>query len=719
MRERIKAIASHRAARGSARRGAEAERGKPDSERSEADLEQAEPDLQQPEPDPEQAEPDLQQPEPDLEQAEPDPEQAEPDLQQAEPDSEQAGPDLEQAEPDLEQPDSDPGRGHPVPDLREPDSDQGAPHSARRVLSRIPALRVPRRRDGRGILKRRRIGVRTWLAAAFAAVGIITALSLYLLVTDTSEEAAQEEATDVAVGRTVALAQVLGNAPRAEVNEILDSNRSENFAVWAIGRNNNLISPRNVLDVSLNQVDGRSEAIAVALSGVSYFDVSDDEPVVSIVALPVFRDNEIAGAVLSRSTRPPEVRSVLRALEGDRLRALGLAVAVALLVGALIASVITRRVKRLAEGAGRIAEGKLDRPLQDTGRDEIGDLGRSLEAMRVALRDSFGALASERDRLGAVLAGLTEAVIMVGRDRRVRFSNPAADPLIVRGRPIEALDPWLQRAADRGSAQHDSLVVGERLYALQARDLPAEGATMLVVRDRTAELRRDQLEREFVSNAAHELRNPIAGISGAIEVLQSGAKDDPEARDHFLGRLADDAERVSRLTHSLLTLARIEAIGEGAAVAVSVGMVSDEAVEAAGTVDGIELEVDVEENLLAEADPALLRQVLIGLLTNALKNTPPPGTVTLRAHRSGENDVLIEVMDTGSGIPADERDRIFERFYRGSDSLEQDGFGLGLSIARRMVDVMGGVIRVESEVGTGSTFSVRLPLAEASPAPVA
>ena len=197
------------------------------------------------------------------------------------------------------------------------------------------------------------------------------------------------------------------------------------------------------------------------------------------------------------------------------------------------------------------------------------------------------------------------------------------------------------------------------------------------------------------------------------------AKEDKEARDHFLGRLADDAERVSRLTHSLLTLARIEAVGEGAAVPVSVGMVADEAAEVAGTVEGLELEVDVEEELVAVADPALLRQVIIGLLTNAYKNTTAPGTVTLRASRNSEIDVLIEVTDTGSGIPAEERDRIFERFYRGSDTPEQEGFGLGLSIARRMVDVMGGVIRVESKVGVGSTFSVRLPLAQASPAPVA
>src|SRR5688500_19300574 len=130
--------------------------------------------------------------------------------------------------------------------------------------------------------------------------------------------------------------------------------------------------------------------------------------------------------------------------------------------------------------------------------------------------------------------------------------------------------PWLRRASARGAAEHDGLRIGDRVYAVGARKLAAEGAVLAVVRDRTDELRRELAEREFVSNAAHELRNPIAGISGSIEVLLSGAKDDPEAREHFLGRLAEDAERISRLTHALLTLARMEAVEEGEAEVVDV-----------------------------------------------------------------------------------------------------------------------------------------------------
>ena len=245
-------------------------------------------------------------------------------------------------------------------------------------------------------------------------------------------------------------------------------------------------------------------------------------------------------------------------------------------------------------------------------------------------------------------------------------------------------------------------------------------SALLVVRDRTDELRRDQAEREFVSNAAHELRNPIAGMSGAIEVLRSGAKDDPEARDHFLDRLATDVDRVSRLTRALLTLARMEAIGEGEADVVSVDIAISEAIAALDPyVDGVDLETEIAPDLAANADPVLLRQVLIGLLTNAFKHTPPPGTVTLRAHPGPENRIVIEVEDTGTGIRADEKDRVFDRFYRGSGSLEREGFGLGLAIAKRMVDVMGGEISVSSEEGRGSIFTIKLRAAAPTSTPVA
>ena len=466
---------------------------------------------------------------------------------------------------------------------------------------------------------------------------------------------------------------------------------------------------------------GGRRGVRAALIGSRYIDELPGG--VTVAAVPIFRDGAIDGAILGRSVRSPEIQQAIDALRGDRLTALAVAVVVAVFVSFLIASAITSRVKRLAESAARISEGELDEPLEGAGgRDEITDLGRALETMRGALRQTFSALREERDRLSAIFEALSDAVMVVSPDGEVRFSNASARELIdSEGKAIAPLTPWLRRAARRPVIENDALLVGDRVYSLNARQLPAEGAVLAVVRDRTGELRREVAEREFVSNAAHELRNPIAGISGAIEVLRAGAKDDPEAREHFLSRLSDDAERISRLTESLLTLARMEAVGEGGAEALDVGLVIEESAEAVAAPEGIEVDVDVSGDVAAQGDRVLLRQVLIGLLTNAFKNTTAPGRVTIRARggRRGEDEVRVEVIDTGSGIAASEVDRIFERFYRGSGSLEQEGFGLGLSIAKRMVDVMGGEIGVESVEGEGSTFWVRLRAAQPASTPVA
>jgi two-component system, OmpR family, phosphate regulon sensor histidine kinase PhoR len=407
-------------------------------------------------------------------------------------------------------------------------------------------------------------------------------------------------------------------------------------------------------------------------------------------------------------------------LFGDRPRAVLGAIALGVLAGFVIAVGISSRVRRLSRGAGELAAGSFDTHLDVGGRDEIGDLARALESMRASLKESFGVLTADRNKLKAIFDGLTDAVIVVDEDGGVRFSNSAAAKLLDSlGRPSSTMRLQLRRAADVGFAAHPALRIGDRAYAMTARALPKERAVLVVARDRTDEMRRELAEADFISNAAHELRNPLAGISSAIEVLQEGAKDDPGALEHFLGRLAEDADRMNRLTKSLLTLARVESIGAGEREDVDVGAAVADTIGAVETPEHIELSTEIVPDLLAKGDPTLLRQVLVGLLTNAFKHTPLPGRVTVRGRRDGDDEVMLEVIDTGPGIPEAEIERIFERFYRRDESRKQEGFGLGLAIARRMVSVMGGEIGARSVEGEGSTFWVRLPAAQPSPTPVA
>jgi two-component system, OmpR family, phosphate regulon sensor histidine kinase PhoR len=559
--------------------------------------------------------------------------------------------------------------------------------------------------------------MRLWLGAAFALVSLITAASVYVFVDDSSGRTLQTQSADLAVGKTSSLADTLGSVDKLHAANVLVATNTRNFEAWAVNRHGNALAPGQDL-AALAAVPNKGEAVRVALGNRRYKASLPGN--VTVAAAPIFGKDNVRGAAVVRAEPPPALTSAFDQLRGDRLRALLIAIAIGVLMGFLASSLIAIRVRRLARAAEQMAAGNFDVSLRPGGGDEIGDLTRSLDSMREELRKSFTLLATERDRLSAIFDGLTEAVIVVGEDGSVRFTNPAAERLVRDGQPATALVPALRRAASRGSAEIPVLSVDGRVYGVQARRVPAEHAVLLVVRDRTDELKREEAEREFVSNAAHELRNPLAGIMSGIEVLRGGAKDDPDVRDRFLARLAVDAERMTRLTQSLLTLARVEAAGErDEAQVVDVSLAAVEAAEAVAPPEGVEMLTEIEPDLVAAGDPVLLRQVMIGLLTNGCAHTPPPGTVTLRAVRGEEKTVTIEVQDTGKGIPPEEQNRVFERFYRGSATHATEGFGLGLSIAKRMVDVMNGEIGLRSVPGEGSIFWVRLRAAKPTPTPVA
>ena len=254
---------------------------------------------------------------------------------------------------------------------------------------------------------------------------------------------------------------------------------------------------------------------------------------------------------------------------------------------------------------------------------------------------------------------------------------------------------------------------GERVL-LEVRSVPvpiADGATPMAVavfQDVTARERRERAEREFVTNAAHELLTPLAGITSAVEVLQSGAKDVPAQRDRFLGHAARETERLGRLARALLVLARAQMGTEAPrAELVALAPLLDEVVSELRPAPRVSIEVDCPQDLALIANRELAVQAFVNVGENAVKFTSS-GAIGFHA-RALESRVVVQVSDSGGGISEGDETRVFDRFYRSADSPPREGFGLGLAIARQAVEALGGTIELESRRGVGTTVSLTLP----------
>jgi signal transduction histidine kinase len=244
---------------------------------------------------------------------------------------------------------------------------------------------------------------------------------------------------------------------------------------------------------------------------------------------------------------------------------------------------------------------------------------------------------------------------------------------------------------------------------VSARNEPAERTTPAASTfdEVTEQEARHRAERDFVTNAAHELQSPLAAITSAVEVLQAGAKDRPE-RDLFIDHIEREAQRLVRLTGALLTLSRAQTeVEEPRTEVVDLCPLLNAIAERMEPAEGVSLTVDCPEVLALVANREMLEQLVSNVVRNAVKYTET-GSIRLEAELR-EGRVETRVVDTGIGISADALPRVAERFFRGEPSRE--GFGLGLSIVQAALDVMGGQLEVASEgLGHGTTVTMSLPL---------
>ena len=409
-----------------------------------------------------------------------------------------------------------------------------------------------------------------------------------------------------------------------------------------------------------------------------------------------------------------DIENVDKALANIQRLALlagALALLLAAVAGYFAATLISRRISRLGLAAERLAAGNFDERIETNVEDEVGSLGATFNAMAASLKGAFDQIKQEKERGGAILDGMTDAVVGVDNALNAVFLNPRARELL-ESSDLDfqiRLQEILAKTRYSGPVTEPEAQAGDRIIEIRAA--PLEDGALAILRDVTEERQIQHAKAEFIANASHELKTPLTALSGYLEMLED--EEDERVRAEFLDDMRSQTQRLQNLARTLLDLSRLDAN----AVTFRKEEVDLEELlhelrrDFGYTGRPMSVRVDGDVPLVA-SDPTQLHRMLAILMDNALKYSEAPIDISL-ARQDGR--AVISITDRGCGIPEAEIPHIFDRFYRAQGSSRADGTGLGLALAREISDHLGGEIRVQSQPGAGSTFSVTLPLTAHSP----
>ncbi len=431
-----------------------------------------------------------------------------------------------------------------------------------------------------------------------------------------------------------------------------------------------------------------------------------DEPPQYLVAVPADFNRVIRLAVPLGDVLDTRARMRNRLLVGSAFGFLG-----CLFLSWIFIRAVTRPLQSMTRTAEKMAKGDYDVPPPTDAGGELGVLARAMLHMATEVKSRVTELTQQRDLLSVVFGGLVEGVLVVDRTGAVVLRNDAAKPLVGDEGDLPApLRPLIERALAGEQADAELVMLGREVRA-SARPLGDPGA-IVVLYDVTRMRALEAVRREFLSNAAHELRTPVTSISGYTETLLGGGVD-AETSKEFLQTIHRNAQRIASLVSDLLVLdtlgGRASIVGERGTVSLA-QVVSDAARTTKGVSPAAQIDVDVPADLAVLATREGLDHVVQNLIDNAVKyggGTP----VKVRAQKQGDR-VTLTVSDQGPGIPKGQEERIFERFYRidAGRSRAVGGSGLGLAIVKSQIEAMGGRVWVES-ASPGASFVIELDAA--------
>jgi len=457
--------------------------------------------------------------------------------------------------------------------------------------------------------------------------------------------------------------------------------------------------------------------------------------------------------ISEQNTRSANDRQAVADAEhrGNRLEVIGALVRVVLFAVILlyVFRAVIAPLRRAAAATKQIAAGELAVELPPGGVGEVGDLARSFNEMARSLERGRATLEEQNDdlerlatMLRAVLDSTVDGILLSDSDGNVQLANrpivtltrdlgmsydgPVVDRLLsVEERmknPEEYRAAMERLRANPTEPTFDEFedTVSGRVFQGFTSPVRDDRGTFLgrvwTLREVTQQRELDRLKDDFVATVSHELRTPLTSMMGFLEMIREGeAGQLNDEQNRFLAIVYRSSERLQRLVGDLLFVARLDANGLQLQFAnVRVDEIVHDCVEASSALArsrDVELRAELQEVEPVWADRERLSQLVSNLVSNAIKFTPAGGAVTARTFAEN-GDAVIQIEDTGIGIPKGEQDRLFQRFFRSSTATEQaiPGTGLGLVISKAIAEAHGGGISVRSDAGAGTCFTVRLPL---------
>ncbi len=539
--------------------------------------------------------------------------------------------------------------------------------------------------------------------------------------------------------------------------ENLESHRDEigeNIKGWGVTLNQEIYVVDDTFEIIASTTETRvksalevldCDAILQALTGEpseSFSSITSGNQKISVLneVFPLINEEGKALGVLYVRADMSSVEDSVTEAGYIFIRSMILALVITVVLGFLIAKSITEPIKDVTAKAEQMSEGDFSQEVVIKSDDEIGQLAGMFNILRIRLNDALSRIESEKNKLEAVLRHMADALIAVDLEGNIIHVNQAAMSLLgiseaffndagelpsydtlISGINKDLCLEKIKKNCEEGAVD-DVFEYGGRAFAVRYDKYKDENGgdigILMIIQDISERQKLEKMQMDFVANVSHELKTPLTTIKSYTETMLDQNVDDPEIQKQFLGIIDTEADRMARLVKELLQLSRMENNQENWSMKeINLALLVKTAVQKMELTAGSKSQqmnvlFHKDDNLPVVADRDKMEQVILNILSNAIKYTPDGGRIDVDAFRKG-NTVKVIISDSGIGIPEEEISRVFERFFRvdKARSRAMGGTGLGLSITKQIVEEHGGEIGIESKEGQGTRVTVSLPVA--------